>query len=53
MDIKSYRLVSVALIPLTVVPFAAGSLNPILDGTFIGLIIVHSFIGFQYVQLPP
>ncbi len=43
------RLVSAALLPITVAPFAAGSLSPLLDGTFIGLIIVHSFIGFQYV----
>uniref|UniRef100_G4XX50 Succinate dehydrogenase [ubiquinone] cytochrome b small subunit n=1 Tax=Zymoseptoria tritici TaxID=1047171 RepID=G4XX50_ZYMTR len=41
------RLVSAALIPLTIVPFAAGSLNPVLDGTFIGMIIIHSYIGFQ------
>lgn len=44
------RAVSAALIPLTVVPFAAGSMHPILDGGLIGLIIIHSYIGFQYVQ---
>lgn len=43
------RLVSAALIPMTILPFAAGSLNPLLDGTLISLIIVHSYIGFQYV----
>uniref|UniRef100_A0A1S6KZA1 Succinate dehydrogenase [ubiquinone] cytochrome b small subunit n=1 Tax=Ramularia collo-cygni TaxID=112498 RepID=A0A1S6KZA1_9PEZI len=41
------RAVSAALIPLTVVPFAAGSMHPILDGGLIGLIIIHSYIGFQ------
>lgn len=30
-------------------PFAVGSLNPVLDGTLIGLIIIHTYIGFQYV----
>lgn len=29
-------------------PFAVGSLNPILDGSLIGLIIIHTYIGFQY-----
>jgi len=43
------RLVSAALLPITIAPFAAGSLSPLLDGTFIGLIIVHTYIGFQYV----
>lgn len=42
------RAVSAALIPLTIVPFAAGSMHPILDGGLIGLIIMHSYIGFQY-----
>jgi hypothetical protein len=44
------RLVSVALIPIAVTPFAAGSLSPLLDGGLIGLIIVHSYIGFQYAN---
>ncbi|KAK0260183.1 membrane anchor subunit of succinate dehydrogenase, Sdh4 [Friedmanniomyces endolithicus] len=43
------RLVSAALLPITIAPFAAGSLSPLLDGTFIGLIIVHTYIGFQSV----
>ncbi|KAK5711070.1 membrane anchor subunit of succinate dehydrogenase, Sdh4 [Elasticomyces elasticus] len=41
------RLISAAILPLTVAPFAAGSLSPLIDGTFIGLIMVHSYIGFQ------
>lgn len=41
------RAVSAALVPLTVVPFAAGSMHPILDGGLIGLTIIHTYIGFQ------
>lgn len=41
------RLLSVGLVPLTITPFAAGSLNPILDATLIFALIVHSHIGFQ------
>lgn len=43
------RGISVALVPLTIAPFAAGSLNPILDATFIAALLVHSHIGFQSV----
>ncbi|EME46794.1 hypothetical protein DOTSEDRAFT_70689 [Dothistroma septosporum NZE10] len=43
------RLVSVALIPVTIAPFAAGALNPLLDGTLIGLTLIHTYIGFQSV----
>lgn len=42
-----YRLVSAALVPITVAPFAAGSLSPLIDGTLIGLLIIHTYIGFQ------
>ncbi|MBE7180354.1 MAG: hypothetical protein INR71_03935 [Terriglobus roseus] len=41
------RLVSAAVIPLTVAPFAAGSLNPVTDAVFGALLIAHSHIGFQ------
>ena len=41
------RLVSIGLVPLTVAPFAAGSLNPILDATLAATILIHSYIGFQ------
>ncbi len=40
------RAVSIGLVPLTIMPFAAGSLNPILDGALIGLTIIHTYIGF-------
>lgn len=41
------RVVAAALVPLTIVPFAAGSLNPITDGVFCALLVAHSHIGFQ------
>ena len=42
------RLLSAALIPLTVAPFAAGSLNPMMDATLCFAILIHSHIGFEY-----
>jgi len=45
-----HRAVSVAIVPLTAIPFAAGALNPLLDGIFIGLLIIHSYMGFQYAD---
>ena len=47
---RSYRLISAALIPLTVAPFAAGTLNPIMDAILCATILTHSHIGFQYVE---
>ncbi|EXJ85092.1 hypothetical protein A1O3_05767 [Capronia epimyces CBS 606.96] len=41
------RLLSVGLIPLTIAPFAAGSVNPALDAALIFSLIVHSHMGFQ------
>jgi succinate dehydrogenase (ubiquinone) membrane anchor subunit len=41
------RLVAAGLIPLTVAPFAAGSLNPVTDALLCGTILVHSHIGFE------
>ncbi|KKY25609.1 putative succinate dehydrogenase membrane anchor subunit [Phaeomoniella chlamydospora] len=41
------RLIAVALVPLTVAPFAAGTLNPTLDALFVGTLLIHSHIGFQ------
>lgn len=43
------RLVSAGLIPLTLAPFAAGSLNPLTDSILCALLVVHSHIGFEYV----
>ena len=43
------RIVSAGLIPLTIAPFAAGSLNPVSDSILCALLVVHSHIGFEYV----
>ena len=41
------RLLSAGLIPLTIAPFAAGSLNPVTDAVLCGAILIHSQIGFD------
>lgn len=46
------RLIAGALIPLTIAPFASGSLNPALDATLCALILIHSHIGFEYATCP-
>ncbi|KAF2970489.1 hypothetical protein GQX73_g3112 [Xylaria multiplex] len=43
------RVIAAGLIPLTVAPFAAGSLNPVLDATLCALLLVHSHSGFQSI----
>ncbi|MCJ1225662.1 membrane anchor subunit of succinate dehydrogenase, Sdh4 [Toensbergia leucococca] len=43
------RLISAALIPLTIAPFAAGSLNPVMDAALCATIIIHSHIGFESI----
>ena len=40
---------AIGLVPLTIAPFAAGSLNPVTDALFCGTILIHSHIGFQFV----
>ncbi|KAH8597671.1 CybS-domain-containing protein [Bisporella sp. PMI_857] len=40
------RLISVGLVPLTVAPFAAGSLNPTTDALLCATLLIHSHIGF-------
>jgi succinate dehydrogenase (ubiquinone) membrane anchor subunit len=52
----SERLVSALLIPLTIAPFASGSLNPAMDAILCGSILIHSHIGFESViidYIPP
>lgn len=46
------RIVSAGLIPLTIAPFAAGSLNPLTDSILCALLVIHSHIGFEYVYSP-
>ncbi|OAA62780.1 succinate dehydrogenase subunit [Niveomyces insectorum RCEF 264] len=41
------RLVAAGLVPLTVAPFAAGSLNPTTDAILCALLLVHSHLGLQ------
>ncbi|CAF9918353.1 MAG: hypothetical protein HETSPECPRED_003735 [Heterodermia speciosa] len=43
------RLMAISLVPLTIAPFAAGSLNPIVDAALAGAIVLHSHVGFQSV----
>ncbi|KAI2783811.1 CybS-domain-containing protein [Daldinia loculata] len=45
------RLVAAGLIPLTIAPFAGGSLNPGLDAILCSLLLVHSHLGFQSVLI--
>ncbi|KAK3723149.1 membrane anchor subunit of succinate dehydrogenase, Sdh4 [Vermiconidia calcicola] len=34
---------------MTLAPFAAGSLNPLMDGVLVSLLLVHSHIGFDSI----
>lgn len=43
------RLIAAGLVPLTIAPFAAGSLNPTLDAILCGTLLVHSHLGLQSV----
>lgn len=43
------RLLAAGLVPLTIAPFAAGSLNPTLDAILCSAVLIHSHIGFQSV----
>ncbi|KAL8903218.1 MAG: hypothetical protein Q9171_007479 [Xanthocarpia ochracea] len=45
------RAMSAALIPLTIAPFAAGSLNPVMDALLCAGLIIHSHIGFQSIVI--
>ena len=40
---------SATLIPLTIAPFAAGSVNPVMDATICFGLLIHTYIGFQWV----
>ena len=47
-SIPPNRLVAVGLVPLTIAPFAAGTLNPVMDAALCSVLVLHSHIGFQY-----
>ncbi|KAH0610002.1 uncharacterized protein H6S33_012548 [Morchella sextelata] len=41
------QLVSVGLVPLTVAPFAFGSVSPVTDAILGAAVVIHSHIGFE------
>ncbi|EON98329.1 putative succinate dehydrogenase subunit protein [Phaeoacremonium minimum UCRPA7] len=43
------RLLAAGLVPLTVAPFAAGSLNPTTDAILCAALVIHSHMGFQSI----
>lgn len=43
------RGLAAALVPLTIAPFTAGSLNPTLDAVLVGSLLVHSHLGVQAI----
>jgi succinate dehydrogenase (ubiquinone) membrane anchor subunit len=45
------RFLAAGLVPLTIAPFAAGSLNPTMDAFLCGAILLHSHMGFQQVVI--
>lgn len=40
------RALSLGLVPLTIAPFAYGSLNPVMDSVLVAAILLHSHVGF-------
>ncbi|KAF3764701.1 hypothetical protein M406DRAFT_351846 [Cryphonectria parasitica EP155] len=43
------RGMAAALVPLTIAPFASGSLNPTLDAILVGTLLVHSHLSVQAI----
>jgi hypothetical protein len=43
------RLIAAGLVPLTIAPFAAGSLNPTTDAILCATLLIHSHVGFESV----
>ncbi|KAF4854855.1 Succinate dehydrogenase [ubiquinone] cytochrome b small subunit [Colletotrichum siamense] len=43
------RILAAGLVPITITPFAAGSLNPTADAILCSLILIHSHTGFQNI----
>ncbi|KAM3458229.1 hypothetical protein MY5147_003259 [Beauveria neobassiana] len=43
------RLLAASLVPLSIAPFASGSLNPTLDAVLCSALLLHSHMGFQSV----
>ena len=40
------RALSLGLVPLTIAPFAYGSLNPVMDSVLVAALLLHSHVGF-------
>jgi succinate dehydrogenase (ubiquinone) membrane anchor subunit len=53
MLIRASRIIATGLVPLTIAPFAAGSLNPVMDSVLCALLVIHSHTGFEYVPRLP
>ncbi|KAK3180882.1 membrane anchor subunit of succinate dehydrogenase, Sdh4 [Lecanicillium sp. MT-2017a] len=45
------RLLAAGLVPLTIAPFASGSLNPTMDAVLCSMLLLHSHMGFQQVVI--
>ncbi|KAL7939442.1 hypothetical protein V8C35DRAFT_286629 [Trichoderma chlorosporum] len=45
------RLLAAGLVPLSIAPFAAGSLNPTTDAILCSALLLHSHLGFQSVVI--
>ncbi|KAF4980163.1 hypothetical protein FZEAL_3782 [Fusarium zealandicum] len=45
------RLLAAGLVPLTIAPFASGSLNPAADAILGSILLLHSHMGFQQVVI--
>ncbi|KAJ4397304.1 membrane anchor subunit of succinate dehydrogenase, Sdh4 [Gnomoniopsis smithogilvyi] len=43
------RVIAAALVPLSIAPFAGGSLNPTLDAIFAGSLLVHAHVSVQAI----
>ncbi|OHE93700.1 CybS protein [Colletotrichum orchidophilum] len=43
------RILAAGLVPITIAPFAAGSLNPTTDAVLCAMILIHSHTGFQNI----
>lgn len=43
------RVLAAGLVPLTVTPFAVGSLNPTTDAILMATLLIHSHLGFQSI----
>ncbi|KAH7018553.1 CybS-domain-containing protein [Microdochium trichocladiopsis] len=45
------RLIAAGLVPLSVAPFAGGSVSPVLDAALCSLLLLHTHLGFQAILI--